>query len=123
MPVSDPNIAHVYEVLRQIEKKLDRLLAKKDISNDERLLIMKDKFDAWSEEWERKLQKKTRNWVSEKEATQLLGGIKEKTLRKNVKEVIWRIKYTCPNGRNFQYWKPDIDKLLNDHSNRPWSKG
>lgn len=55
------------------------------------------------------------NWIPEPEAAKKLNR-KPKTLRALVKSGKWKIDYTAPNGRGFQYSEKGIEKLLLEFS-------
>lgn len=51
------------------------------------------------------------NWISEAEAAKLVMR-KPRTLRAKVKNAVWPITYTAPEGRKFMYSKDSIEKFL-----------
>lgn len=56
-------------------------------------------------------------WIPEKEAAQKILR-KPRTLRKLVIDRKLKIAFTSVNGRMYQYWSKDIDKLLNQNAVR-----
>lgn len=51
------------------------------------------------------------NWLTEKEAADYVSR-KPRTLRKKVKAGTWNIKIRTVNGRSFQYWAKDLEKVF-----------
>lgn len=51
------------------------------------------------------------NWIDEKTFARMVCR-KPRTVRRLVKNGIWDIPYSAPNGRTYQYSEQGINKLL-----------
>lgn len=56
------------------------------------------------------------NWIKEGEAARMLGYTDLDHFRDLVKKNVFNVAYTSTRGRNFQYNKNDIDRLLIENS-------
>lgn len=56
------------------------------------------------------------NWIKEQQAAQMLGYTDLDHFRSLVKSNVFNVAYTSTRGRNFQYDKNDLDKLLINNS-------